>query len=164
MSDLAAGGSDPESEAGGFTPAEAPGNRGGEPLGPGTCHTGVNIALCAGVPMVTEQGLVGGPGGDTIPDQHVQLEDPEDPTEDPRYSVLRGLFKVVDMLEDLGVRFMPEHNGGRRETDQHVQRLEDPEEHFGQRVHIDLPWDQGELTVTFTPLASRRGSSTDFGP
>ncbi len=90
--------------------------------------------------MVTEQGLVGGPGGDTIPDQHVQLEDPEDPTEDPRYSVLRGLFKVVDRLE------------------------EDPEEHFGQEVHIDLPWDQGELTVTFTPLASCRGSSTDFGP
>ena len=101
-----------------------------------------------------------------VPDQHVQLEDPEDPTEDPRYSVLRGLFKVVDRLQDLGVRFMPEHNGGRRETDQHVPRLEDPdpEELFGQETHIDVPWDQGELTVTFTPLASRRGSSTDFGP
>ena len=88
-------------------------------------------------------------------------------------SVVRGLVLAVDRLEDLGVRFMQEHNGGRRsfpillrETDQHVPRLEDPdpEELFGQETHIDLPWDQGELTVTFTPLASRRGSSTDFGP
>ena len=121
MSDLAAGGSDPEIDAGGFATAEAPGSRGGEPLGPGTGHTWVNVALCAGVPVVTEQGLDG--GGDIS----------------------------TSMLRSLGVRFMPEHNGGRRETDQHVPRLEDP-------------WDQGELTVTFTPLASRRGSSTDFGP
>ena len=67
-------------------------------------------------------------------------------------SVVRGLVLAVDRLEDLGFRFVP--------------RLEDPdpEELFGQETHIDLPWDQGELTVTFTPLASRRGSSTDFGP
>jgi hypothetical protein len=78
---------------------------------------------------------------------------------------VRGLVLAVDRLEDLGFRFMPD-NAGRREIDQHVPRLEDPdpEELFGQETHIDLPWDQGELTVTFTPLASRRGSSTDFGP
>ena len=71
----------------------------------------------------------------------------------------------LDRLEEMGFRFfVPEHNGGRRETDQHVPRLVDPEEHFRQEMHIDLPWVQGELTVTFTPLASRRGSSTDFGP
>ena len=119
MSGLAAGGSSPAGVAGAVAPAGAFGSRGGEPLGPGTGHTGVNLALCAGVPVVTVQGLDGGPGGDTsmlelVPDQRVQLEDPE--------------------------------------------------EHFGQEVHIDLPWDQGELTVTFTSLASRRGSSTDFGP
>ena len=84
---------------------------------------------------------------------------------------MRGLVQAVGM-EDLGFRFMPDIRGRRsfpillRETDQHVPRLEDPdpEELFGQETHIDLPWDQGELTVTFTPLASRRGSSTDFGP
>ena len=83
---------------------------------------------------------------------------------DQRDSVVSGLFRAVDRLEEMGFRFIPEHNGGRRETDQHVPRLEDPEEHFRQEMHIDLPWVQGELTVTFTPLASRRGSSTDFGP
>ena len=179
MSDLAAGGSSPAGVAGGFAPAEAPGSRGGEPLGPGTGHTGVNVALWAGVPVVTVQGLDGGPGGDTsmleppeqVPDLRVQLDACSRPAGSAILppgstdSVVRGLVLAVDRLEDLGFRFMPD-NGGRREIDQHVPRLEDPdpEELFGQETHIDLPWDQGELTVTFTPLASRRGSSTDFGP
>ena len=141
MSDLAAGGSGPESDAGAVATAEAPGSRGGEPLGPGTGHTGVNVALWAGVPVVTVQGLDG--GGDI------------------------SSWIPTSMFE------LPVHRGGRqegdfnqrsfpillRETDQRVQ-LED----FEEETHIDLPWDQGELTVTFTPLASRRGSSTDFGP
>jgi hypothetical protein len=98
-----------------------------------------------------------------VPDLRVQLDAgilPSGFTD----SVVRGLVQAVGM-EDLGFRFMPD-NGRRREIDQHVPRLEDPdpEELFGQETHIDLPWDQGELTVTFTPLASRRGSSTDFGP
>ena len=145
MSGLAAGGSDPESDAGAVAPAGA-----------------------------TPQD--GGQGGDTsmleppqlVPDLRVQLDAGILP---PRISVVRGLVQAVGM-EDLGFRFMPDNRGRRsfpillRETDQHVPRLEDPdpEELFGQETHIDLPWDQGELTVTFTPLASRRGSSTDFGP
>ena len=141
MSGLAAGGSDPESDAGAVAPAGA-----------------------------TPQD--GGQGGDTsmleppelVPDLCVQLDAgilPSGFTD----SVVRGLVQAVDRLEDLGVRFMPD-NGGRRETDQHVPRLEDPdpEELFGQETHIDVPWDQGELAVTFAPLASRRGSSTDFRP
>ena len=145
MSGLAAGGSDPESDAGAVAPAGA-----------------------------TPQD--GGQGGDTsmleppqlVPDLRVQLDAGILP---PRISVVRGLVQAVGM-EDLGFRFVPD-NGGRRsfpillrETAQHVPRLEDPdpEELFGQETHIDLPWDQGELTVTFTPRASRRGSSTDFGP
>ena len=185
MSDLAAGGSGPESDAGAVATAEAPGSRGGEPLGPGTGHTGVNVALWAGVPVVTVQGLDGGPGGDTsmleppeqVPDLRVQLDACSRPAGSAILppgstdSVVRGLVQAVGM-EDLGFRFMPDIRGRRsfpillRETDQHVPRLEDPdpEELFGQETHIDLPWDQGELTVTFTPLASRRGSSTDFGP
>ena len=139
MSGLAAGGSDPESDAGAVAPAGA-----------------------------TPQD--GGQGGDTsmleppqlVPDLRVQLDAGILP---PRISVVRGLVQAVVRLEDLGFRFMPD-NGRRREIDQHVPRLEDPdpEELFGQETHIDLPWDQGELTVTFTPRASRRGSSTDFGP
>ena len=168
MSGLAAGGSGSESDAGAVATAEAPGTLGGEP-------------------ERTEQGLDGGPGGDTsmleppekVPDLRIQLDACSRPAcsailpPGSTDSVVRGLVLAVDRLEDLGVRFMQEHNGGRRsfpillrETDQHVPRLEDPdpEELFGQETHIDLPWDQGELTVTFTPLASRRGSSTDFGP
>ena len=187
MSDLAAGGSGPEIDAVAVATAEALGSRGGEPVGPGTGHTRVQVAFCAGVPVVTEQCLNG--GGDIsswIPPSMFELAElpvhiggrQEDDCQrsfpillrrlselDQRDSVVRGLFRAVDRLEDLGVRFfVPEHNGGRRETDQHVPRLEDPEEHFRQEMHIDLPWVQGELTVTFTPLASRRGSSTDFGP
>jgi hypothetical protein len=147
MSGLAAGGSDPESDAGAVAPAGA-----------------------------TPQD--GGQGGDTsmleppelVPDLCVQLDAgilPSGFTD----SVVRGLVQAVGM-EDLGFRFMPDIRGRRsfpillRETDQHVPRLEDPdpEELFGQETHIDVPWDQGELTVTFAPLASRRGSSTDFRP
>ena len=105
-----------------------------------------------------------------VPDLRVQLDAgilPSGFTD----SVVRGLVQAVGM-EDLGFRFMPDIRGRRsfpillRETDQHVPRLEDPdpEELFGQETHIDVPWDQGELTVTFAPLASRRGSSTDFRP
>ena len=189
MSDLAAGGSGPEIDAVAVATAEALGSRGGEPVGPGTGHTRVQVAFCAGVPVVTEQCLNG--GGDIsswIPPSMFELAElpvhiggrQEDDCQrsfpillrrlselDQRDSVVRGLFRALDRLEDSGFRFfVPEHNGGRRETDQHVPRLEDPdpEELFGQETHIDVPWDQGELTVTFTPLASRRGSSTDFRP
>ena len=172
MSDLAAGGSGPEIDAVAVATAEAPASRGGEPVGPGTGHTRVQVAVCAGVPVVTEQCLNG--GGDISSWIPPRQEDDWRSFPillrrlselDQRDSVVRGLFRALDRLEDSGFRFfVPEHNGGRRETDQHVPRLVDPEEHFRQEMHIDLPWVQGELTVTFTPLASRRGSSTDFGP
>jgi hypothetical protein len=148
MSGLAAGGSDPESDAGAVAPAGATPQDGGQ----------------GGDTSMLE------PPPELVPDLCVQLDAgilPSGFTD----SVVRGLVQAVGM-EDLGFRFMPDIRGRRsfpillRETDQHVPRLEDPdpEELFGQETHIDVPWDQGELTVTFAPLASRRGSSTDFRP
>ena len=163
----------------GLAPQSERSHRRRRPAGVSAVATAEAPGTLGGEPERTEQGLDGGPGGDTsmleppeqVPDLRVQLDACSRPAGSAILppgstdSVVRGLVLAVDRLEDLGFRFMPD-NGIRREIDQHVPRLEDPdpEELFGQETHIDLPWDQGELTVTITPLASRRGSSTDFGP
>ncbi len=89
-------------------------------------------------------------------------------TEDLRVQVresVLGLVQAVDRLEDYGFRrLMPEYGqqiASRRWDVTVIPTRELDDAPYHQEVHMDLPFNSGELT--FSPLASR-GSSTDFGP